>query len=134
MDNENTNTNPVGTGGFIDPEYQETATLTKASDIYSLGCVLACLLMGVHDPLRAKISARRVVGGEIVTDAFDPWANWLQGDAQKVAGIVARCCHRNPEERPSARDTVNDLCEVLGANGSGIGSSTNDATAGEISL
>ncbi|CAN0424014.1 unnamed protein product, partial [Ectocarpus fasciculatus] len=46
MDNEGTNTNPVGTIGFMDPEYLETETLTKASDIYSLGCVLACLLMG----------------------------------------------------------------------------------------
>lgn len=33
MDNERTNTNPVGTIGLMDPEYLETGTLTKASDI-----------------------------------------------------------------------------------------------------
>lgn len=79
------------------------------------------------------MSARRVVNGEIRPDAFDPNANWPQEDAKKVARIVALCCDRNPEGRPSARVLVGDLCEVLGANGSGIGRSTNDATAGEAS-
>ncbi|CAN0257109.1 unnamed protein product [Ectocarpus sp. 6 AP-2014] len=134
MDNEGTNTNPVGTIGFMDPEYLETETLTKASDIYSLGCVLACLLMGSQNPTQAKISARRVANGEFGPTAFDQYANWPQEDAQKVARIVARCCDRNPEGRPSASVTVTDLCEVLGADGSGIGSSANDVTAaGEIS-
>ncbi|CAN0383541.1 unnamed protein product, partial [Scytosiphon promiscuus] len=132
MDNEGTNTNPVGTIGFMDPEYLETETLTKASDIYSLGCVLACLLMGDQNPTQAKISARRVVNGDIRPEAFDSYANWPQEDAQKVAHIVARCCERNPGERPSARIIVSDLCEVLSANGSGIGSSTYDVTADEI--
>ena len=54
MDNEGTNTNPVGTIGFMDPEYLETETLTKASDIYSLGCVLACLLMGNQNPTQGQ--------------------------------------------------------------------------------
>ncbi|CAM9717416.1 unnamed protein product [Ectocarpus fasciculatus] len=135
MDNERTNTSPTGTFGFMDPEYQETETLTKASDIYSLGCVLACLLMGAQNPIQAKRSARRVAEGQFGPTAFDQYANWPQEDAQKIAGIVVRCCDRNPEGRPSALVTVTDLCEVLGANGgSGIGSSTNDATAaGEIS-
>lgn len=132
MDNEQTNTNAVGTVGFMDPEYLETETLTKASDIYSLGCVLACLLKGDKNPTQAKISARRVVNGEIRPDAFDPYASWSQEDAQKVARIVTSCCDRDPERRPSARDTMENLCEVLGANGSGIGSSTNNVTAGEI--
>ena len=33
MDNERTNTNPVGMIGLMDHEYLETGTLTKASDI-----------------------------------------------------------------------------------------------------
>lgn len=132
MDSEGTNTNPVGTVGFMDPEYLETETLTKASDIYSLGCVLACLLNGGQNPTQAKISARRVVNGEIRPGAFDTYANWLQEDAQKVARIVERCCNRIPGERPSARETVSDLCEVLGATGSGIGSSASNVAAREI--
>ena len=131
MDNEGTNTNPVGTFGFMDPEYLETETLTKASDIYSLGCVLACLLMGNQNPTQAKMSARRVVNGENRDEAFDVYGNWPVEDGQRVARIVARCCDRNPEGRPSARETVNDLCEVLRADGSDIGSSTNEVTAGE---
>ncbi|CAN0217036.1 unnamed protein product, partial [Ectocarpus fasciculatus] len=95
MDNERTNTSPTGTFGFMDPEYQETETLTKASDIYSLGCVLACLLMGAQNPIQAKRSARRVAEGQFGPTAFDQYANWPQEDAQKIAGIVVRCCDRN---------------------------------------
>lgn len=129
MDNEGTNTNPVGTLGFMDPEYFETETLTKASDIYSLGCVLACLLAGGHNPLQAKISARRIADGDIRPGAYDHYAGWPQEDAQKVAGIVKRFCDRIQGERPSARVALSDLCEVLVSNGIGIGSSANDVTA-----
>lgn len=133
MDNRVTNTNPVGTLGFMDPEYWESGELTRASDIHSLGCVLACLLTGGENPTQAKRNAREVAHGNITAYPFDPYASWPQEDARRVAGIAVRCCHRNPEERPSARDAKSDLCEVLGANGSSIGSSTADVAAGESS-
>lgn len=135
MDTERTNTNPVGTFGFMAPEYLETGTLTNATDIYSLGSVLACLLMGDQNPIQARNSASRVqaVDGEVRLGDIDYHVDWPHEDAQRVARVVSRCCDPNPERRPSARDTVNDLCEVLGANGNGIGSSTDDVTAGETS-
>lgn len=78
------------------------------------------------------MSAMCVVIEEIGPDDLDPSTNWHQEDAQKIAGILARCCDRDPEGRTSARAAVRDLCEVLGADGGGIGSSTNDVAAGEI--
>lgn len=51
MDHEVTNAGAVGTFGYIDPAYQETETLTMASDIFSLGSVVACLLKGSQNPI-----------------------------------------------------------------------------------
>lgn len=85
------------------------------------------------------MSAKRVVDFEMARDDLDPHANWSQEDALKVARIVVRCCDRNPEERPSATDVVNGLCEVLGANGAsgasganGSGLPASDVVAGEV--
>ena len=140
MDHEVTNTAAVGTFGYIDPAYQETEELTMASDIFSLGSVVACLLKGSQNPIQARMGAKRIVDFNMHRDDFDRFANWSQEDALKVAHIVVRCCDRNPEERPSATDVVNDLYEVLGASGAsgasganGSGLLASDVAAGEVS-
>ncbi|PKI70980.1 hypothetical protein CRG98_008561 [Punica granatum] len=98
-------TDPVGTRGYLDPEYCKSRSLTKKSDVYSFGVVLLEL-----------ITARPVQGMEHVVD----WAaqevkkeNYLQqivdprldgqydsDSADKLVTIAISCVEKAAAQRP----------------------------------
>lgn len=123
-----TNTSPADTIGFMDPECLRTNTLTKASDLFSLGSVLSCLLKGCLKPIEARINAKRLSDGEVGVDSLDSCASWPHEKAFKAAGIATQCCDRHPEERPSGTEALLTLCQVLVAGEDGAPESFEVAT------
>ncbi|XP_031389392.1 receptor-like protein kinase At3g21340 isoform X2 [Punica granatum] len=107
-------TDPVGTRGYLDPEYCKSRSLTKKSDVYSFGVVLLEL-----------ITARPVQGMEHVVD----WAaqevkkeNYLQqivdprldgqydsDSADKLVTIAISCVEKAAAQRPDIHKVHADL-------------------------
>ncbi|XHU13101.1 protein kinase [Amycolatopsis sp. WGS_07] len=83
----------VGSPGFASPEQAEGRELTAASDVFSLGSVLATACVG-HSPFADSSTLRtlyNVVSGEPDLSALP----------ERVRGIVAACLVKDPAARPT---------------------------------
>lgn len=114
LDNFTNPTGMPGTAGFLDPEYSYSNTLTSASDIFSVGRVIACLLKGILNPIEAIPVDDRVGQCNFDAGSLDEHAGWPSEQAQNTARLIIRCCHRNRDERPGAPRLVPVLSELLG--------------------
>ncbi|WP_435280090.1 PQQ-binding-like beta-propeller repeat protein [Streptomyces sp. 1222.5] len=88
----------LGTPGYMSPEQISGDLVGPASDVFSLGCVLAFSATGVapfgdNDPFGVFY---RIVHQE-------PDLSGLSGDLQRV---VATCLSKNPYERPTLREIL----------------------------
>jgi eukaryotic-like serine/threonine-protein kinase len=111
-------------GGFaLTPEYAAPeqitgATITTATDVYSLGVLLYVLLVGQHPARISRYSAADLVKAIIETEpprlstfAPDKLRRQLQGDLDT---IVAKALKKNPQERyASAMAFADDLKRYL---------------------
>ncbi|RVW51923.1 putative leucine-rich repeat receptor-like protein kinase [Vitis vinifera] len=113
-------TDPVGTPGYLDPEYQLTGNLNKKSDVYSFGIVLLELITG--QPAIKNPGSIHIVGwvspmierGDIQS-IVDPR---LQGDfhtnsAWKALEIALACVALTGMQRPDMSHVLADLKECL---------------------
>ncbi|KAJ9692199.1 hypothetical protein PVL29_011328 [Vitis rotundifolia] len=113
-------TDPVGTPGYLDPEYQSTGNLNKKSDVYSFGIVLLELITG--QPAIKNPGSIHMVGwvspmierGDIGS-IVDPR---LQGDfhtnsAWKALEIALECVALTGMQRPDMSRVLADLKECL---------------------
>jgi len=82
----------VGTPGFMSPEQASGAEVGQASDVFSLGCVLAYAAAGVQPFGEGSAPAvlYRVVSGQPNLATIPPG----------LRGIVAACLDKNPAGRP----------------------------------
>lgn len=83
----------VGSPGFASPEQAEGRELTAASDVFSLGSVLAAACAG-HSPFADSSTLRtlnNVVGAEPDLSAVP----------ERARGIVAACLAKDPAARPT---------------------------------
>ncbi|MFE5940024.1 serine/threonine-protein kinase [Streptomyces sp. NPDC056470] len=92
----------IGSPPFMSPEQAETKDLTTASDVFSLGCVLAFATTG-RSPFAADSTLMTLFN--VVNSEPD-----LGGVPKELRGTVTRCLAKDP----SARPTLADLRKLLG--------------------
>ncbi|ONK75350.1 uncharacterized protein A4U43_C03F15920 [Asparagus officinalis] len=118
-------TGPQGTPGYLDPEYHRSFRLTEKSDVYSFGVVLLELVTGMKavDLRRDKreVSLAEFVVSKIQVGALhevvDPilvrGGNVMES-IEAVAELAFRCVAGEKDDRPNAREVVEELKRIRG--------------------
>ncbi|MBT2444225.1 serine/threonine protein kinase [Streptomyces sp. ISL-36] len=104
----------IGTPGFMSPEQASGARVGPASDIFSLGAVLAFAATGEGPFGAGSVPALlyRVVHDEPS----------LEGVPEGLRGVVAVCLEKEPGRRPSASELLDLLSGGAAPGGTGRGS------------
>jgi serine/threonine protein kinase len=102
-----------GTTEFIAPERLLGATVTAASDLWSLGVTFFYALEGYSPFMRHGAHSPEATIAAILRD--DPPPLKRQG---KLASMVPRLLRKEPAERPSAEELADVLTEALGGSAS----------------
>ena len=87
-----------GTPGYMSPEQAEGKPADRASDVFTLGCVIIYAATG-RPPFGEGTAASvlyRVVHAEPALDGLPPW----------LRGLVARCLAKDPALRPTPQALV----------------------------
>ncbi|KAI9073141.1 hypothetical protein K1719_044892 [Acacia pycnantha] len=139
-------TQPAGTPGYIDPEFQRSGKLDKRSDIYSFGMILLQLITG-HPPIRRQLEnvyfiidwiRPKIECGDIqgIVDQR------LNGEFQvssvwKAVETAMSCIEPQPIQRPDISYVLNELKECLAmeidhANSNGLQSQLINHHSGQL--
>ncbi|KAG8650037.1 probable LRR receptor-like serine/threonine-protein kinase At1g06840 isoform X2 [Manihot esculenta] len=106
-----------GTPGYIDPEYFLTHKLTDKSDVYSLGIVFLELLTGMHPISHGKNIVREVLmahqSGTMFSIIDSRMGSYPSECVGRLVSLALRCCHDEPENRPSMLEVVRELENIL---------------------
>jgi len=86
----------AGSPSYMSPEQVQSAEITFASDLYSLGAVMYELLTGFR-PFRASSLARLL--NHIVSTTAEPICSFRDGIPEELEQIVAKAMHKVPAER-----------------------------------
>ncbi|RCV18878.1 hypothetical protein SETIT_3G338700v2 [Setaria italica] len=116
-------TKPVGTLGYLDPEYYNTHQLSEKSDVYSFGVVLLELITGqspavaISDTESVHIAQwvrQKLSEGDIASIA-DPRMGGMYNvnSVWKVAELALQCKEEPSRKRPTMTDLVLELKECL---------------------
>lgn len=116
-------TGPQGTPGYLDPDYHHSFRLTEKSDVYSFGVVLFELISGLKavDQTRDKreialadLAVSKIQIG-LLLQVIDPL---LTADGEAIDGVDAvaelafRCVAADKDDRPDAREVVEELKRI----------------------
>ncbi|KAJ6853240.1 LEAF RUST 10 DISEASE-RESISTANCE LOCUS RECEPTOR-LIKE PROTEIN KINASE-like 1.2 [Iris pallida] len=121
-------TAPQGTPGYLDPEYHRFYQLTDKSDVYSYGVVLMELLSSrpavdvgrqPNEISLAMMSISKIQKGEL-DQIVDPALNCgcdqeVSRAVTQIAELAFRCLQMDREMRPSIKEVVEELREILKA-------------------
>jgi eukaryotic-like serine/threonine-protein kinase len=100
----------MGSAAYVAPERLSGSPVTAASDVYALGVLLFRIL--AHDlPWQVGSVAELVQAHVTGEPAALPE---LDGVPREVAGLVAACLSRQPQERPSAAEAAAVLAAAAG--------------------
>ncbi|XP_077243428.1 calcium/calmodulin-regulated receptor-like kinase 1 [Tasmannia lanceolata] len=111
-----------GTFGYLDPEYISTKAFTKKSDVYSFGVLLFELIAG-RNPQQGlmelvELAAMSIEGGvgweEIVDSRLD--GNYDLVELNDMAALAYKCINQSSKKRPSMRDIVQALSQIVKLN------------------
>ncbi|CAI9277419.1 unnamed protein product [Lactuca saligna] len=115
-------TNPAGTYGYTDPQYERTGFLTKESDVYSFGVVLFEVLCGrlacvssYHDERRflhhlARTCYKNGELDKIIDQRIKKDIN--SGTLSMFSAIAYQCLQETREERPTIAEVAFQLKEA----------------------
>ncbi|KAJ0037857.1 hypothetical protein Pint_23132 [Pistacia integerrima] len=132
-------TGPQGTPGYLDPDYHRSFRLTEKSDVYSFGVVLLELISGLKavDQSRDK---REVALADLVVSKIqlgmlhqvvDPV---LVDDEEAMEGVDAaaelafRCVAADKDDRPDAKEIVEELKRIRNSRTRGLRGSNSNAS------
>lgn len=106
-------TGPVGTLSYIDPEYQRTGIISPQSDVYAFGMVILQLLSA--KPARAITHlVETAVKDKNLTDVLDPKAgHWPMEETRQLAELGLSCAELRRRDRPDLKEQVVPLLERL---------------------
>ncbi|MCI23184.1 putative serine/threonine-protein kinase, partial [Trifolium medium] len=110
-------TYPLGTLGYIDPEYRRTPQLTRKSDVFSFGVVMMELISSLppYDNTRADQYLSDMAMSRIENDALDQLVDPtlcfdldpnVNGMISGVAALAYRCLHPSKVMRPSMDEVL----------------------------
>eukprot|EP00873_Tetraselmis_striata_P035807 jgi/Tetstr1/456071/TSEL_042841.t1 len=108
----------VGSLGFIDPHYIQSAEYRAASDVYSVGVSILLALLGRTEPTGMVDEVKDAKEDGVEMDLLDRWPGAGQWDSAKAASVMRlalRCVHSNQSRRPSLADVVEQLAEFKDA-------------------
>ncbi|KAM7488659.1 hypothetical protein LguiB_026143 [Lonicera macranthoides] len=112
-------TKPVGTLGYLDPDYYSTGSLTRKSDVYSFGVVLFEVLCGrpaldrrLHEDQRGLAGwAQYCVKKGMIKQIIDPnlKSQIVPRSLLAFVKVADRCLHGRPKERPTMNEVLTNL-------------------------
>eukprot|EP00873_Tetraselmis_striata_P035797 jgi/Tetstr1/456061/TSEL_042831.t1 len=108
----------VGSLGFIDPHYIQSAEYRAASDVYSVGVSILLALLGRTEPTGMVDEVKDAKDDGVEMDLLDrrPGAGqWDRAKAASVMRLALQCVHSNQSRRPSLADVVEQLAEFKDA-------------------
>ena len=104
---------PAGTFRYMSPEQTHGQKITPASDIFSMGIVLFELAAGSHPfPAETALQAMMAIASREPRSLLH-----VRPEARELGSLVDRILARNPQSRPTARETWIELQRI----GSGVG-------------
>ncbi|XP_042496415.1 LEAF RUST 10 DISEASE-RESISTANCE LOCUS RECEPTOR-LIKE PROTEIN KINASE-like 1.1 [Macadamia integrifolia] len=115
-------TAPMGTPGYVDPEYHRCYRLTEKSDVYSFGVVLIELISSKpavdisrhrHEINLANLAINKIQN-RAVHELVDPCLGYetdvtVKGMVTSVAALAFRCLQNEKELRPSMDEVLEGL-------------------------
>ncbi|KAK7390576.1 hypothetical protein VNO78_25885 [Psophocarpus tetragonolobus] len=115
-------TQPAGTLGYFDPQFQRTGNLNKKSDVYSFGIILLELITGQHAIARTSEKNIHILEWVIPTvergdicNIVDPRLKeeFNTNSAWKLVDIAMSCISPTAAERPDISEILPELKECL---------------------
>ncbi|XP_015894856.2 LEAF RUST 10 DISEASE-RESISTANCE LOCUS RECEPTOR-LIKE PROTEIN KINASE-like 1.5 [Ziziphus jujuba] len=117
-------TGPQGTPGYLDPDYHRSFRLTEKSDVYSFGVVLLELISGLKAVDQSREKREMALADLVVSkihmgllhQVVDPVLA-VDGESSingvdAVAELAFRCVAAEKDDRPDAREVVEELKQI----------------------
>lgn len=113
-----TQTAPMGTLGYTDPEYMETGIMTPECDIFSFGVVLLELLTGqpAYDSSKSPPNLVRRLRGSLPAASVEVAcraAQFPDDMARSLGDLAKQCTLRDPADRAQLPVVVSELQGLL---------------------
>lgn len=102
----------AGTPGYMAPEiHLKTGDPSFESDIYSLGISFYEMLLGHHplDQLLRNSDQMKALQGYYYTHEYIDSAPLRELDSPEMAKLIQRMCSRNPANRPTIEEVIEEL-------------------------
>lgn len=128
IDHSHVSTAPLGTAGYVDPEYNQFYQLTHKSDVYSFGVVMIELISSLpavdmtrhRDDINLSTMAMNKIQNQALHELVDPTLGYDSDSKVKemindVAELAFRCLQSSKDMRPCMDEVLKTLQDIQGA-------------------